>query len=297
MIEKHILAYCAGYIDGDGCFHVRRQEMNTGHIKYQAKFILSSTDTNILYFFKEIFGGVVRLSGNKISTHKPQYHFILENKNIEIFKEVFPYLVEKRDEAILFMNYFKTSSKSGRQLLFEEMKQIKNHQNLVFQMQVDEFKKMSQTKECSSTDYAYLAGFIDAECSLGIARSKDPKRPNFLYKIYLHCNNTKWPVFSWLMQRFGGCLRLVKRKEQNNKHNDQLSWRISSKRLAKVLPKLIKYIKYKKPVAEELINFYETTILNGGDRKSYHFTELYSAILSQRDLIFHKVHLLNRKGV
>jgi LAGLIDADG DNA endonuclease family protein len=297
MIEKHILAYCAGYIDGDGCFHIRRQETKTGNIKYQAKFILSSTDQNILYFFKEIFGGVVRLSGNKINTHKPQYHFILENKNLEIFRNVIPYLVEKRDEANLFLNYFKASSKIDRQHLFEEMKHVKNHQNLVFQIQVDEFKELSQTENCSSFDYAYLAGFIDAECSLGITRSKDPKRPNFLYKIYLHCNNTKWPVFRWLMKRFGGCLRLVKRKEQNNKHKDQLSWRISSKRLAEILPNLTKYLKYKKPVAEELMNFYETTITNGGDRQSYHFTELYSAILSQRDLIFNKVHLLNRKGV
>ncbi len=101
------------------------------------------------------------------------------------------------------------------------------------------------------------------------------------------------------MEKFGGQVHFVERRSKNINHRDFLTWRLSSETLGKLLPKVLPYLKHKKPVCAELMNFYKTTVPLAGNisRNSPKFKEFYSDILKTRDLLFHKVHDLNRKGV
>ena len=146
-------------------------------------------------------------------------------------------------------------------------------------------------------DYAYLAGLIDAECCLSIHHYKPKNKPNVVYKIHLSLNNTKRPIFQWLAERFGGNFQFIDRESKNPNHSDQLKWSLSGKALSKILPNIVKYLEYKKPVCEELIKFYATTLSNGGARHTEEFRESYSKIIEKRERIVHKVHQLNKKGI
>jgi hypothetical protein len=101
------------------------------------------------------------------------------------------------------------------------------------------------------------------------------------------------------MERFGGQVHFVERHSKDINHRDFLTWRLSSKSLGDLLPKILPYLKHKKPVCVELMKFYETTVPLKGNisRNSPKFKEFYSDILKERDILFHKVHELNRKGV
>ena len=298
MTDKSLFAYFAGYTDGDGCFHISQMiNKKTGITKFKNVFIVSSTNLDILHFFCIHFGGSCKLSSNKNIAHKLQYHFKLGGKkSINLIEKIYPFLVEKRKEANIFIQFIKKKSKEEKNILYNLLREVKEKENLVYCNHVASLKKISNTITPTVLDYSYLAGFIDAECCLGIARSKDKKRPNYLYKTYLHCNNTKFPVFQWLMERFGGQIRFIDRTKYPN-HRNQLAWRISSKALSKILPNIFPCLQYKKAVCQELIKFDETTLTNGGARHTEEFRSSYAIVLQTRETIFNQVHFLNRKGV
>jgi len=303
MIDQYTLAYTAGYTDGDGCFHIRKQiRPSTGRPKYLCNFIISSTDSDVIEFFSKTFAGLRRLSNTqeKNEKFKPQYHFIGRGKkSLKITEQILPFLVEKRQEAEIFIKFINSNSIEEKDVLMTLLKYVKKNCNLIKctdkKFLYDSIKPIFPVE----SDFAYLAGLIDAECSLGIFRYTNKNKPNFLYKILLQCGNTKLPLFKWVLERFGGQVHFVERRSKNPDHRDFLTWRLSSKSLAQLLPRVLPYLRHKKPVCEELIRFYETTIpLEGApSRNSPKFKEFYAPVLEERDRIFHKVHLLNLKGI
>lgn len=62
------------------------------------------------------------------------------------------------------------------------------------------------------------------------------------------------------------------------------------------LLKILPYIRAKKPVCEKLIEFYNTTLPNGGDRQSDAFKASYAEILTKREIMVEEIHKLNSKG-
>ncbi len=293
------LAYIAGYIDGDGCFYIGKYtDKKTGRIRYQSMLIISSTNKVILKKFSSNFGGSVRLSDNRLKHEgqKPQYQFIIKGKKaLNLTQNIQPYLVEKSEEA---KNFCTSIDHSNEYDFIEWSKRLKRLYKITIlcKKQITDWGN-EYPKIPNETDYAYLAGFIDAECCLSIQHYKPKNRPNDVYRIILSLNNTRRPIFIWLMERFGGRLHFVNRHTKNPEHSDQLMWNISGKALSKILPFITPYLEYKKPVCEELIKFYQTTLKNGGARHTEEFRKSYAFIIKERDKIIHKVHQLNKKGI
>lgn len=301
MINKYTSAYIAGYTDGDGCFHIRKATRPNGISRYSCSFIISSTNTNIIDFLLIAFPGVRRLTedGKRSKIWKPQYQFIYGGKkSLKLVQEIFPFLIEKKEEAEIYIRLIESSCRQEKEKLMNQLKEVKNNCNLVKKQDkyiLNNFNIIIPNE----LDFAYLAGLIDAECSLGIFRYRQKNRDNFIYKILLQCGNTKFPIFKWLMDRFGGQVHFVERRSKDINHRDFLTWRLSSKSLGELLPKVLPYLKHKKLICVELMKFYETTVNLTGNisRNSPKFKEFYSNILVTRDILFHKVHDLNRKGI
>jgi hypothetical protein len=159
------------------------------------------------------------------------------------------------------------------------------------------FEKEKNTIVPTEEDFAYLAGFIDAECCFCIQRYRCNNNQNFLYKILLQCNNTKTPVFKWLLQRFGGQIHFIDKNSFDKNQRNQLCWRLSSKSLTKILSKIFPYLVHKKPVCEKIIEFSKTILPNGGARHTDIFRSSYQSVLRKREEIVKEVHKLNQKGV
>jgi hypothetical protein len=294
------LAYFAGYIDGDGCFYIGKYiDKKTKRIKYQSRLIISSTNRDIFKHFKTLYGGIIRMSDNRIKYpgQKPQYQFIISgNSASKITDKITNILHEKRFQADFFVKFSNTKSKSQKDYFIDLFHDIKEH-FYVSKDRIYLIKNGSYRITPKEEDYAYLAGFIDAECSLGIQHYKPKNKPNQVYKIYLKCNNTQSPIFHWLYERFGGQLQFINRNNKNINHKDQIMWTLSGKALSQILPYIFKYIQYKKPVCEQLMKFDATTLKNGGARHTEKFRESYAKIIKERELIIHEVHRLNKKGI
>lgn len=298
-INTQDLAYIAGYIDGDGCFFIGKEQRKQRLApKYVISIIISSVNKCTLESFKKQFGGSVRRVQKAHDNSKAQYHFsIKKNNSIKLIHKIMPYLVEKKEEAKIALTFAESNNNFEKEALINKMRAVKDTSNLVSKHHITEFEPFKNTINPTNNDFAYLAGFIDAECCFSIQKDKPKNKPNHTYKIMLSCNNTKAPVFKWLLERFGGWINFVNRLKTQKARKNQLLWRLTAKNLSKILDKIYPYLRYKKPVCQELINFYNTTMPNGGARHTETFRIHYESVLKIREDIVKKVHLLNLKGI
>ena len=297
VIKNTTLAYAAGYIDGDGCFSIRSEPYkNRTRSKYPAVLIIASVNPDVLYWLNSMLGGSIQHKMNTEPKRKSVYYFHLKKKEaIPFVQDIIPYLVEKIEEAKTFIEFAESKSIKDRNNLIEKMKILKNSTNLVSANLKSEFESVRNTIKPSEYDYAYLAGFIDSECNLGIQKYKPKDRPNYVYKIMLQCNNTKAPVFKWLLERFGGRIHFIDRITKDSSRRNQFAWRLTGAPLSNIISKIHPYLRYKQPVCSELIRFYETTLPNGGARHTETFRTSYAATLKIREEIVTKIHKLNLK--
>jgi len=288
------LAYIAGYIDGDGCFYLFKE---LHPIKYRSHLIIASTSFSLLESFQSSFQGSIYQLPFRKSNWKPSYHWIIRGKYaLELSKQIFSFLVERKKECLNFIKFIKGKNKTNKDFFMNEIKKFRGI-NKITEKVVSEIRNIPIKGVTNKLDYPYLAGFIDAECCLGISKYKPKSNPNYVYKILLQCNNTNPEIFYWLMERFGGSISHVKRNVKNPRHRDQISWHLSGDKLSHLLPKILPYLRSKKEVCKKLIEFHNTTIPNGGDRQSQDFKESYLSILATREKLVKEIHLLNSKGV
>jgi hypothetical protein len=296
-INKTNLSYLAGYIDGDGCFFISKTtNKNRTAYKFPQTIIITSVNKEILTWCKQLHNGSISTKYDVPKGQKPLHHYKLRKlKAVPLARNIYPYLVEKREEAHVFLD-FATSKNVGEKFnLISKMHILKYDTNLVSRSHIEEFEQSKNTITPTIEDFAYFAGFIDAECCLGISKYKPKKGINYTYKIMLQCNNTKTPVFKWLLERFGGHIHFIDRQKYKNRN--QLAWRLSGKALSKILDKIYPFLKHKKPVCEQLIEFYSTTLINGGARRTESFRSQYAEVLKTREKIVANVHKLNSKGI
>ena len=303
LTNSNLLAYTAGYFDGDGYFYCCEEiDRRTDRKQYRAGIKVTSTNRKILDFFKAKFSGSCsnEMKRKEYPDWKSLFSYHIQGeKAFQLTTKLLSFLVEKREEAEVLLGFMKTKSKEKKLLLISKMHQLKHETNLIKkehrQQILNQFSKEGTTSE---QDFAYLAGFIDAECSFKLNSSKDKRRSNTnpTYKMILDCNNSKLPIFPWLIKKFGGNLYFTSKNEKHKKRRNQLTWRLSSKALSEILPKIYPFLKYKQAVCKKLMEFYETTLSSGGDRHSDRFKQSYAETLLKRADIKSQVHLLNAKG-
>ena len=286
------LAYLAGYIDGDGCFYIGK---NIKPVKYRSGIIISSTQKEVLRFFKKTFNGNIIFDKRnpKFKNWSPVSQWYTGGEHaLLLLDKIVPFLHEKLHDAEMMKKFILAQSKKEKDNFIIQTKEYRNKCNLVTSQEVERINQLRRVPY-TENDLAYMAGFIDSECSISLSRYCNSKKPHFLYKALLQCNNTKTGTVEYLKSKFGGCCYLVPRSKKNPLHKDQIAWRISSKTFTDILPLIFPYLKTKQPICELLIQYSSTIMKIGGDRHTH--LSYYSKTLEIRDQIFHKIALLNSK--
>ena len=300
------LAYAAGYIDGDGCLYIGRTEGKKS-IVYEYSVQVSSVNPDIINWFKQRFGGAIRAK-ERIKNHKQPHVWTIKNREcIDLVKDIQPFLIAKHRESHYFMelalhivdNNFQPLTKDAiehREIVIANKRKLAALDTIERNMVTEEWKNniIPLPDPIKATDFAYLAGLIDAEGCFRIKHYTRKNRPNKVYNTCLEIGNTNKNFFSWLLEHFGGSVYFVESRECNKKHS--ATWIIQAKALSKILPEVIPYLKHKRPMAEKLMNFLNSTLSNGGDRHSIRSKEAYAAILQQREALVQDIHILNAKG-
>lgn len=114
--EEQRLAYTAGFIEADGCFHTQ----NSVSLRITNKYV------PILLLFKSWWGGNVRSKGQPLNCYDWNLH---SSKAEELTIRLLPYLNMKKREAELLIEYQQTIGGRGTRVsedLLLKRENIKN---------------------------------------------------------------------------------------------------------------------------------------------------------------------------
>lgn len=108
-ISKTDLAWAAGFLDGEGCFHIRRPKPSKwrGSDKvqkwgYNVLVAASSCDYEPIKKLERMFGGATIYYTSKKQHQRPVYHWkMFANDSRKAIPLLLPYLVLKRKRAML----------------------------------------------------------------------------------------------------------------------------------------------------------------------------------------------------
>lgn len=279
-------AYAAGYIDGDGCFQA-------GNQKWGSHLVIVSVRKDPILWFAERFDGSIRVIQPKTSNRLPCYHFRFSHKGLIYLPDISRYLVEKYLESSAFQDFRKAVGEELKKPIAERLKHLKEKGGLITSSLKEELTNMRNTIQPTKEDFAYLAGYIDAECSLDINRRMQPKGKTFTYRCQLQCNNTKYPFFYWASRHFGGQFHFLNKSHIKNCRN-QMLWRISNLQLDPILEGILPFLVSKKLICEKMIELRKTTLSKGRLSTNHEsFNDYYHPISEKRALIYQQVRHLN----
>lgn len=306
MNKQNIIAYTAGYIDGDGCLYVGKTVQKPKMISvYEYSIQIVSVKRGVLDTFQTEFGGYIRTKPFK-EGHRDAYCLTVKGRDaLALAENIIPYLVEKVDQCKMFVQFsnlikrndFKPVSKElidSREELINSIREDKHIMNLITREAIEALKDQKLTVTPVDKDYAYLAGLIDSEGCFRIKKWKPKNRPNDVYSICVEIGNTKLPIMPFLIKRFGGSVNFI--PEKPNKRASAI-WTLSAAALFEILPKIRPILTSKKEVCDKLIEFQETILPNGGDRNSELFRALFEKRREVRERIIKEVHEFNLKGL
>ncbi len=305
MNEEQKLRYCAGYIDGDGCFRVNITTQKSGTVVYERSITVTSTCKESINFFKIIFGGFIN-SCQKKGNRKKTYTWTVKSKiSHPVAIKIRNFLICKKQQCDLFIQYCDNISESNCQKVSFDIIQQRNsfisqirdnihNSDLIDADKIKNLKNQPNIIEPTFDDFIYLAGLIDAEGCFRIVKRFRKSSNSFIYNTELAIGNVKYSIIEWLYHRFGGSLTFVAKKSPSRNFS---CWSIHSKSLKPILETIKDILIVKREVCCELINFQNTVLKNGGKRSSLGFKEFFKTICRKRDLIADRVHLLNHRGL
>ena len=280
-------AYAAGYIDGDGCFQI-------GNQKWGSHLVIVSVRKEPINWFMDHFDGTCRAIHPQDSFRSISYHFRFSEKGLKFVNQIAEFLVEKREEYQVFNDFRNSFGKSLKQPFIEKMKSLKNQFGLAYSSPKQALTDIRNSIIPTIEDFAYLAGYIDAECSLDVNRRMQTKGTTFTYRPQLQCNNTKLPFFFWVSARFGGQFHFLDKSHMKNCRN-QILWRISNNQLDPILEGIFPFLISKKPICEKMIQLRKLTFSGIGRKSPNHpdFAEWYKTIADSREDLYNQVRHLN----
>jgi len=102
-LESNKLAYTAGFIEADGCFH------------FHDSISVRITNKNIplLLLFKEWWGGSICAKGTPVNCYDWNIH---GPAAFSFINKIMPYLLMKREEAEILIEFHKTTGVRGRKI-------------------------------------------------------------------------------------------------------------------------------------------------------------------------------------
>jgi hypothetical protein len=103
MSRSQWIIYAAGFFDGEGCisivFHKKKH--------YSLELAVSQADPNPLWAMQSLFGGRIVKHGQ--SVNRPVYYWKASSRqSMEAIKEMLPFLVVKREQAIIALQFRET---------------------------------------------------------------------------------------------------------------------------------------------------------------------------------------------
>ncbi len=148
MLQETDKAYLAGLIDGEGSIYIGKSKPNnlagTKNPTYRLSLDITSTYYPIIKYLVDLYGGWVHYREGK--GRKNSWASQWQGQRVcEILEFVFPYLIIKREEALVAINYQKGRVNGWcRGMKGQTPEDLIRHE--VYRIKLQELKKYAYTK-------------------------------------------------------------------------------------------------------------------------------------------------------
>jgi hypothetical protein len=104
------LAYFAGFFDGEGCVGIYiKKRKQWKHPHHRLDVYITNTHPGPLRKLMSLFGGEIHVHVKQQPHHKTAWRWNLQSRKAEEFlQQILPFLIVKKDEALLALEFRKT---------------------------------------------------------------------------------------------------------------------------------------------------------------------------------------------
>lgn len=253
--EDIIMSYIAGIIDGDGSFSLIRENRVSGY-KYYPCIQLSNVFEGMIDMLHQLFGGTKKIKSPQGHAKKIQYVWNVRGLDSckNVLQRIIPYIVLKKKQANLLLNYVINADKLNPEM--EKVRiQAMNNDCLVAEGNVVKQAKKNTKDE---NFWAYFSGILDTEGSFSLRRNKPTWGcVNFKYNPIINISMASFETMNFLRQNICvGKICFPKAKTTQRGFTYRLYF-ARVKDCASIIEKCLPYLRFKKKVALEMLNFCE----------------------------------------
>ena len=124
MSRSHRLAWAAGFMDGDGFITIQNRKSEVNGKTYSGTYLrvgACQAKQNVLLELQSLFGGTIRPKNSGPNregyNRKPQWIWTLSTQQAsEALVQLLPFLIHKREVALLAIEFQKTMSTNKKEL-------------------------------------------------------------------------------------------------------------------------------------------------------------------------------------
>lgn len=271
-----------------------------------------NTNREVLAQIQRTWGGTMSAVGQRNPGWKPSYALIWTNSAAaKLLQGIAPYLrIKARQVAALleFQDHVRRCRRrrgpNGRLLplprrerllreaFFQDLKQLNTRDPTVRGRHLGCRQGWAKRRGLSAR---YLAGFIDAEGSLMIVKSRDRRNRRFQYRARISVVNTDRTVLEDIQKAYGGVVVCQRRTRAGWNPIYQLVW--SDGMVERLLSSVMSYIRIKQKQACLLTDFMRH---KNGTRQGHngrYFAPLPAEVMALRESFRKRVGGLNARGI
>lgn len=303
--------YLAGFMDGEGYLALGRIPRRGQSREYPVRVVVYNTDQEVLEQIRQAWGGTLSYSGPRQPRWKPQYALIWTNAVAAgLLAKVTPYLRIKSKQAVALLEfhaYLRTYPRirdsrgrllplPERELEFREAfhKYLKRL-NARGPRAATPMLRQAPLEKGGRLSIRYLAGFLDAEGSLMIAKSRGRGSWNPQYRARISLSNTDRSALEDIQRAYGGILANDPRTEVGWRHAYQLVW--TDGMAGQLLSLVTSHLRIKREQANVLLDFIRHKKGTRQGRNGRCFAALSNEVIAFREGLYRRIRELNARGV
>src|SRR6266567_511172 len=304
------LEYLAGFVDGEGYLGLARIRRRRRSPEYCLRLSIYNTNRTVLEAIQQTTGGTMSAVSQRRAAWKSSYALIWTNASAaRVIRKIKPFLLVKsrQCEALLaFHQHVRAGRRSRDQagrLLPLPQREIQSRQAFYNRVKV-----MNRTGPAGQQNLSvdavsirqtrvsakYVAGFIDAEGSLMITRTKVRGCHTLQYHPRVTVANTQRGVLEAIQHRFGGIMANQPAQKATWKRGYRLVW--TDGMIESLLGRVEPYLRIKARQARILNEFIRHRRTTTQGRNGRGFAALPRHVVVFRERLRRRIKDLNKKG-
>lgn len=302
--------YLAAFLDGEGYLALARIPRRHSH-EYCVRVTISNSNRRILEELREAWGGILITVPPRKVTWKTEHVLIWTNAAAaRLLARVSPHLRIKSEHAAALHDFLTHLRKCRRardglgRLLPLSLRELEIREGFYRRLRLLNVRgslgalrhhaRPARDSGSRKLSPEYLAGFVDAEGCLMVARlnGRDHGRPR--YRARVSVGNTNRAVLEDLQRAYGGILVNQLSRKAGWKHAYQLVW--AGRMVEQVLTVIMPHLRLKRKQAAVLRQFLRHKKRTRQGRRGSYFAPLPDEVVAFREGLYRRMRELNAKG-